>query len=141
MTTIAYHHDTRTIAYDGRISRGDTIITDTATKMTTKGGVRFFISGAIADDALFIDLYFGAKSDVVPDAIAFVVDAGTVYRVGFETDGTLWKYPVQHNDAIGSGWVWAIAAMDFGQNARVAVSYAASRDIYTGGSITEEVLM
>ena len=37
--------------------------------------------------------------------------------------------------AIGSGMVWAMAAMDFGMSAREAVTYAATRDNQTGGTV------
>lgn len=37
--------------------------------------------------------------------------------------------------AIGSGWQYAIAAMDHGKNAHDAVAYAATRDNGTGGGV------
>ena len=37
--------------------------------------------------------------------------------------------------AIGSGWKWAIAAMDHGRNAVEAVKYASKKDTLTGGRI------
>jgi ATP-dependent protease HslVU (ClpYQ) peptidase subunit len=38
-------------------------------------------------------------------------------------------------EAIGSGDKWALAAMDFGKNAREAIKYAKTRDTVTGGRV------
>jgi ATP-dependent protease HslVU (ClpYQ) peptidase subunit len=59
-------------------------------------------------------------------------------------DGSLWQYN-EHGRrfleaapcAIGSGQRFALAAMDFGKSASEAVEYACSRDIFSGGQITE----
>lgn len=37
--------------------------------------------------------------------------------------------------AIGSGWQFAAAAMDFGKTAKQAIEYAATRDNGTGGGV------
>lgn len=37
--------------------------------------------------------------------------------------------------AIGSGWQFALAAMDFGKTAKQAIEYAATRDNGTGGGV------
>ncbi|WP_210772140.1 hypothetical protein [Rhodanobacter lindaniclasticus] len=37
--------------------------------------------------------------------------------------------------AIGSGWQFAIAAMDFGKTAKQAIEYAMTRDNGTGGGV------
>lgn len=40
--------------------------------------------------------------------------------------------------AIGSGRDFAIASMDYGNTAKAAVEYAASRDLYTGGEVVTD---
>lgn len=136
MTTIAYHHERKEIAYDGRTTRGDTIMNDSSEKMVERDGVKFFLCGATCDYELLISMYFGAKLDLVPEANALVIDGGIVYRIGCQTDGVFWRCKTDCNDAIGSGWQFALSAMDFGRSAKEAVEYAATRDSCTGGKIT-----
>lgn len=45
------------------------------------------------------------------------------------------KLPICGSEAIGSGWQWAMAAMDFGASAIEAVNYAKKRNCHTGGKI------
>lgn len=136
MTTIAYSHKSREIAYDGRVTRDGAIMNDCAEKMVERDGVRFFLCGATCDYELLISMYFGDKSETAPSANAIVVDGGVVYRIGCEIEGGFWKCAQDSDDAIGSGWQFALSAMDFGRNAQEAVEYAAKRDCYTGGKIT-----
>jgi ATP-dependent protease HslVU (ClpYQ) peptidase subunit len=136
MTTIAYQHAGRQIAYDGRTTRGEVVINDSSEKMSERDGVKFFLCGATCDYDLLISMYFGGKSKIVPEANAFVSDGGLVYRIGCSEEGVFWKCAPDCDDAIGSGWAFAISAMDFGRCAEEAVEYAAKRDLYTGGKIT-----
>lgn len=136
MTTIAYHHKRKEIAYDGRIMRGDTIMSDTSEKMQERDGVKFFLCGSTSDYDLLVSMYFGGKSELVPEANALVIDDGVVYRIGCQADGLFWKCKEECNDAIGSGWQFALSAMDFGRSAKEAVEYAATRDSCTGGKIS-----
>jgi ATP-dependent protease HslVU (ClpYQ) peptidase subunit len=135
MTTIAYHMNSKEIAYDGRTTRGDTIINDASEKMIDRDGVKFFLCGATSDCEMLVDMYFGGKVELVPEANAFVVDGGAVYRIGCTVDGVFWKAESECNDAMGSGWQFALSAMDFGEGAKDAVMYAATRDSCTGGKI------
>lgn len=136
MTTIAYHHERKEIAYDGRTTRGDTIMSDASEKMEERNGVKFFLTGSTCDYDLLISMYFGEKSELVPEANALVIDGGVVYLIGCQSDGGFWKCKSYCNDAIGSGWQFALSAMDFGRSAKEAVEYAATRDCCTGGTIT-----
>ena len=136
MTTIAYHHERKEIAYDGRTTRGDTIMNDASEKMVERDGVKFFLCGATCDYELLISMYFGTSADLVPEANALVIDGGVVYRIGCQTDGGFWRCKTDCNDAIGSGWQFALSAMDFGRSAKEAVEYAATRDSCTGGKIS-----
>ncbi len=136
MTTIAYHHERKEIAYDGRTTRGGVIMSDASEKMIESGGVKFFLCGATCDYDMLISMYFGEKPELVPEASAFAVDSGNVYMIGCGDNGVFWKCRQDCNDAIGSGWEFALAAMDFGKCAKSAVEYAATRDSSTGGNIT-----
>lgn len=136
MTTIAYNHDRKEIAYDGRTTRGGVIISDESEKMIERNGVKFFLCGSTCDYEILIAMYFGEKQDIVPEANAFAVDSGVVYMIGCGDNGVLWKSRKDCNDSIGSGWEYALAAMDFGRFAKQAVEYAATRDSSTGGKIT-----
>lgn len=59
-------------------------------------------------------------------------------------DGTLLKYeeccfpiPQEAPAAIGSGWLYALTAMDLGATPKEAVKAAMKRDVYTGGRAME----
>lgn len=136
MTTIAYNHKDKQIAVDSRsTSGGSVIITDEAEKLEIVDGVMFFLCGSVCDYDLFIKMYFGEKSDVVPECDAFSIDGGAVYRCGVSCEGLFWKQKTLNNDALGSGYKFALSAMDFGKDAKGAVEYAKTRDIYTGGEV------
>jgi ATP-dependent protease HslVU (ClpYQ) peptidase subunit len=50
-------------------------------------------------------------------------------------DNEFWVENLYCNQGVGSGFKFAISAMDHGKSAKDAVKYAATRDIYTGGKI------
>ena len=135
MTTIAYNHKDKQIAVDSRSSRDNVIMSDHVDKSKLVNGVTFVLCGAACDYSILIDMYFGSESKLVPEANAFVIDDGKVYRIGCTADGVFWKQECEHNDALGSGWEYALAAMDFGRDAEEAVEYAKTRDCYTGGEV------
>lgn len=135
MTTIVYHHDSKTIATDGQTSRGNIILSTTSEKVTIRDGVKFFTSGKVCDEGLLIDGYFGKSLDVVPECRSIVVDNGVAYLVTCNSDAIIEKCPLSFNEAIGSGEEFALSAMDFGCDAKKAVEYACKRDAYSGGKI------
>jgi ATP-dependent protease HslVU (ClpYQ) peptidase subunit len=135
MTTIAYNHKDKQIASEGRSTRDGAIMTDSAKKWKVVDGVTFFLAGSACDYDLFINIYFGSKSEEVPECCALVVDGEKIYRSAVTLDGLFWKQEVEHNDAIGSGWNFALSAMDFGDDARKSVEYAITRDCSSGGKI------
>lgn len=57
--------------------------------------------------------------------------------VGYDDKTGIWKQDLDlaNPDAIGSGYAYAIAAMDMGASAEDAVRAAMKRDIYTGGAV------
>lgn len=138
MTTIAYHHESKTIAVDSRRTCGSVITSDKTNKIQKVCGLVFVLCGTVSDKGLFIDMYVnGSESNVIPDITGYVIDNGTAYLCHVNENGVMQKYELEHNDAIGSGEQFALSAMDFGKNAKEAVKYAMTRDTITGGKIRE----
>lgn len=136
MTTIAYNHKDKQIAVDSRSTSGDSIIMDDdCDKSIVENGVIFIFAGYPSDNRLLMDAYFGKDIKRVPDCSAFVIDDGVAYKTGVDENITHWKQQLTNNDSIGSGRMFALAAMDFGKTAAEAVEYAKTRDCYTGGEV------
>ncbi|MNR66547.1 hypothetical protein D3C85_1900920 [compost metagenome] len=58
--------------------------------------------------------------------------------IGHDDDTGIWRQDLDPSnpDAIGSGAMYALAAMDMGASAAEAVRAAMKRDIYSGGKLT-----
>lgn len=140
MTTIAYKDGV--IAYDGRQTRNDRIVSDSAPKCQVVDGVSFFLCGSVCDEKALIAAYFGTTSPVPVECSGYVVDGGKLLMVGHEDNTGIWKQELElaNPDAIGSGAPYAIAAMDMGASAEDAVRAAMKRDIYTGGTIRTVII-
>jgi 20S proteasome alpha/beta subunit len=132
MTTIAYKNGV--IAYDSRRTCDGRIVTDRADKKRERDGHVFFGSGSTSDILSLMDAFFGAKIEGECDAQVIVVHDGHVTEIIW-TEGRLFKYPVDHEYAIGSGSDNAITAMDMGATAAEAVEMAMKRDTATGGQV------
>jgi ATP-dependent protease HslVU (ClpYQ) peptidase subunit len=135
MTTIAYKDGV--IAYDSRITRGDTIMDDDAEKMVMRDGYTFFCTGPTPDIEKLIELYCMRHASGDISANAFVVHDGFVWMAGWnETDG-LWRSKIGADkvNAIGSGSDHALTAMDCGKSAYESVEMAKKRDTNTGGQV------
>lgn len=135
MTTIAYKHDTKTIAWDSRATSGNAIASDTDQKMLEVNGVKFWLSGSVADERLLINMYFGEKSEVIPEANAFAWDGDELFLIGVNDEALIWKQPLRYNKALGSGGDFALSAMRLGLSAKEAVEHAKTLDCYTGGNV------
>lgn len=135
MTTIVYHHKSKTIAWDSRATSGNVIASDEDQKMIEVNGVKFWLCGSVADERLLIDMYFGEKSEVVPEANALALDGNELFLVGVNDDALLWKQPLRYDKALGSGGDFALSAMRLGLSAKEAVEHAKTLDCYTGGEV------
>jgi 20S proteasome alpha/beta subunit len=135
MTTIAYKDGV--IAYDGRQTRNNRIVSDNSPKCQVVDGVSFFLSGAVCDEKALIAAYFGTPSPVPVECSGYAVDGGKLMMIGHDDGTGIWKQELDpaNPDAIGSGSPYALAAMDMGASAEDAVRAAMKRDIYTGGLI------
>jgi hypothetical protein len=77
-----------------------------------------------------------AEKPVVDKMEAIVISAVDRRIMKVELyDYTLHPFEIDGPFAIGTGWMWAVAAMDHGKAAVNAVEYAVTRDVYTGGVI------
>ena len=135
MTTIAYNHKDKQIAWDSRSTNNGIIITDSTQKMKIVNGVRFWFTGAMSDQRPFIEMYFGAScGEFYPECNAYVYDDELFY-CGVTDKGELWKEPVDCNHASGSGGVFALSGVVMGMTAKEAVTHAKKLDIYSGGRV------
>lgn len=136
MTTIAYDHVNKRIAVDGRAQMADVILTDSAIKWLRQDDELWIFCGLTADFEDLAKLKHNDKPDVLPDCEALMVKQGKVYLVSFN-QGYCCYTECQYNIAKGSGWKFALAALQLGKTAVEAVSLASTLCVYTGGVITE----
>lgn len=66
------------------------------------------------------------------DMAAILIKGGKAFWV---EDGAIFPVEAGKKLALGTGWKWAAAAMDFGQDAVEAVAYACTRDNSSGGGV------
>ncbi len=135
MTTIAYDHKRRQIAYDSRVIRDDYIIvSDDCEKMEVIDGVKIIGCGLSNEIDELTHCYMTGVPAKKKNyrSILIVVKENKVYRIGCY-DGELWSNEMNDSWAEGSGSEFAIAALDLGHTAEKAVDYVKTRDIYTGG--------
>lgn len=139
MTTIVYDHISRKIAFDGRVTSNGFICTDQDIKWMKDGEDYWFFAGSICDRERFIK-YIKAKDPDPPrweiDCSAFLVRAGKVYQCLVSEKGEPTISELSYSDAIGSGWIFALAALDLGKTTKGAILYAMTRDTGTGGKVT-----
>lgn len=134
MTTICYHHESKTIAVDSRITKGEVICSDNYTKIRKNNGVVFVLAGSASDLDLVVESYPNQLT-YKPQVSGYIVEDGKCYYTVYTDDGHPTTLETTWNDSAGSGQDFAMAAMDFGATAKEAVKYATSRDIYSGGLI------
>ncbi len=133
MTTIAYNHKYKQVAYDGRCTGGDVIKCDDGDKLDTKGDLTFILAGALDEKEHLIGQYPN-KLEKTVSVSGFLIKDKIVYGIcGDDLNIAEWK--MNYSDSHGSGAKFAIAAMDHGKTAKEAVEYAMTRDIYTGGKV------
>jgi len=137
MTTVAY--DGRYIACDGRAaSAAGRVVSDKFKKYIEIDDMIIFFSGTVADIEPLVEIINERGSDDICEASLIVVDKHGLVAVEQDDTGKIHRLPLDDVDnfAIGSGADFAISAMDLGEDAKDAVSYAMTRDVYSGGNIT-----
>lgn len=135
MTTIAYHHGDKQISIDSRITGGNEILTDKASK-TIKNKLGFWIlSGSTCDYNILSALKHNDKVKPFPDCSALLIKDGKAWYVHINNDGYCCYSELTYNYTLGSGADYAAAVMDQGKSAAEAVKYAMTRDSKTGGRV------
>lgn len=135
MTTIAYHHKSKTIAVDGRLTCGGLIESDQYNKVHRNSAGIWIVAGELCYINDFINLTKGEKSEIKHNISGFLVADNKTYSVYLDSDCRLGVNLVEYNSADGSGRDFALTAMDFGADAVESVQHAMRRDAYTGGEI------
>lgn len=132
MTTMAYHHESRTVAVDSRCTSGGLINTDNAKKVHQVDATTFVLAGRLSDIGVFVKEYPNVRSDI--SCSGFCIEGSDISAIVF-SKGKLDKVELDFNEADGSGCDFALAAMDYGATAKEAVNYAKTRDAFTGGKV------
>lgn len=137
MTTIAT--DGKTVCFDSAATIGDITSNFPADKHKEASGFHFFLAGTEKFFDVFISCYLnGSRAEKWEDVEAFVATPEKiVHWAYFDKDGDVIPDVIHVGEeyAIGSGNKIAIGAMGAGASVKQAVEYAATRDIYTGGTI------
>lgn len=139
MTTVAYKDGV--VAYDGRQTRGDTIVDDATQKLFLVNDHKIIGVGCVSGVQRLIVAYFGGEPKPPMEANLMVVTPDKILKhVGFDDAddaGDLWTTDLSKEapHAFGSGAMHALTAMDMGATAKEAVKMAMKRDIFTGGKI------
>ncbi|MCK5886915.1 MAG: hypothetical protein KAG70_10535, partial [Alcanivorax sp.] len=129
----------RKIAVDGRTRTGNVINTESAKKWVERDGELWFFCGAVSDREKFIDHFKDPnpkKQEFELEASAIVVRDSKVFYCVIEHDGSPCAAEIDYDDNMGSGGLFAMAALDHGKSVREAVEYAITRDSGSGGKIT-----
>lgn len=135
MTTIVYDHERNQIACDSRLNADGVVLTDKAVKWKKKDdGSVWFFTGNPADDERLMSLNHDDKPEVKPNSNAIYAKDGCAYLVTFDGDYCA-HTKLEYNHSIGSGWKFALAALDFSLETEEAVKYASQKDCFTGGEV------
>lgn len=137
MTTIAASIEHCCMAADTLSVGGNTVVSRRHTKIHRVNGCLVGLSGLVTDGLLFLQWFETHDLDKRPslseDFAAMVLSRKGLFRY-FDECVPLTAPDIRYY-AIGSGWEWAYAAMDFGRSPAQAVRYAMTRDVSTGGSV------
>lgn len=136
MTTIVYDHKNGVIACESRQTQLGLIMSDGDVKCSRIDGELYVGSGNIQEisDLTHALRVCDTAIDAGNDAQLFYTRDGKV-RGCCADNGNVVNFDVTTSDSLGSGGLWALAAMDFGCTAKEAVKYAITRDIYSGGKV------
>lgn len=136
MTTIVYDHKAQQIAVDSRTTGDGIILSDSTLKWVNRpDGSIWFLCGTVCDFDLLVEaVEENKKIESNLECNAFVLQNGSVRLVGVD-DGKPWSNSIWYSRAIGTGFQFAISALDHGKTAKESVEYAATKDYCTGGKV------
>lgn len=136
MTTIAF--DGRYIACDSRQTQGSHIFNNNGKKIVeTKRYVIFYAGPIGGQQDEVIELFLSEqnhKSEIDASLIVFDREQSNTIAVYFD-NGKTTRLILDCKEAIGSGFMYAITAMDCGLRADEAVKKAIERDSGSGGKV------
>jgi len=135
MTTIAF--DGRYIACDSRESSGNIILSENVDKFVVSNNAYYFGAGIPCDIDKLISISDQAMHEYLLEANIIIAESEGVFILSQSEEGGVYKNSIDHLNSysIGSGAPFAMAAIDFGMNAKEAVEYAMTRDSCTGGEV------
>lgn len=142
MTTIAYSCEENKIAFDGRATCGNVIVTDTFKKYVVHDDFILFFAGVTSDvDRMAAIVESHSNGDIVDlesavDIEVLFVKDGVAYAGSVTPENEYYYNEITYNYAFGSGGHFALAAMDLGKSVKESVKYASTRDSGTGGKIS-----
>lgn len=135
MTTIVYCHKTKQVAVDGRATTSRGIISNDNVDKTVISDVGiWFIAGNACNSDDLIKLKHNDECKLNLQCSAILISNKEAYLV-YVDEGVCAHEKIVNNEAMGSGELFALAALDFGQTAKQAVEYTATKDCYTGGNV------
>lgn len=134
MTTIVYDHKNKIIACDSRLTADDVVLTDDGIKWKLSDDSIWFFTGNPADDEDLMLMKHNEKPNPIPNSIAIFVKDGDAWLATFDGDYCS-HTKLAYNHAIGSGWKFALAALDLSLESEEAIKYASKRDCFTGGKV------
>lgn len=134
MTTMVYDHKKKQVAIDSRTTADSVILSDNSDKTINNDNGLYLLCGSPGDYTLFVTLSHDDEVKVIPDVSAILIKDGKAYQV-MMSDKFCIHTELKYNCAQGSGYKFALAALDFGKTAKEAVEYAITKDCYTGGKV------
>jgi hypothetical protein len=148
MTTIVYHKETESFYADGReCTDGGMILHDTVKKIyELPNGDTVVCAGDCDVIKQVIDLWgtdftiadFKLTEDMGCTMFVHYADKDIITHLSIwhgSNGPELYESEIDYTSTQGSGAEFALAALDFGQDAASAIEYAATRDSRTGTSV------
>lgn len=136
MTTIVYHHETKTIVLDSRMLSGHCIKSEVYEKFRKTEQAMYFFAGTVADINNFIlshEKQWDKESNINIDAI--IVEQGKVFLAGLDDKYGPWRIECTFTEAIGSGDQYVRAFIASGMKPEDAIKKTMELDAGTGGKV------
>lgn len=139
MTTVFYSHKHRVIVSDGQSTHECGMVMSETTKKyrVLDNGEILFLSGHAADYDNYVKAYLeNTKVIFEGDGCSgIVVRSGIPYMLTLQKNGKLCASVLDYDEAMGSGGVYALCALDFVDTPEQAMRYAMRKDAFTGGQM------
>jgi len=134
MTTAVYIPSEGLIAYDSRLTEGDSLLTDDFEKLSRFGDIRIIAAGTLGDDIKIAQAFIG-ESDYTNDFAALIIHEDDVYAFYRSEEKGLQSFKLTFPYAVGTGEKYAQAGIKMGLNAVQCVELASKCDVNTGGRV------